>query len=1151
MALSNFSASEQRIIKLLSATLNAAPTPDLLEELATYADAGVSAEVLLGVAFNNSVVAAKYPALPDGGDTAAFLSTFVENATAGAGITPAVKAQWKAALQSDYDAYQEAAGDDATDAGFAIWLLDILATAAFPAGSDLAKVQANLVARAEAAGTDIAASTQTYDPAKGWAQFEIGNPGGIKGDDIDLEVGREVLTGTADNDTFWADLVGNLNTLESGDRLDGGNGIDTLVAQIGNSQDFAINPTLVNIEKVLLSAQTTTADHSDNNIGSPVLLEEIGQLLNSLVDGLTGGFDPEAQAALLAKLNGLLEANWRGAQFDGGSRGAADNQRGTVGVNHWESNNSRADLIVEDVRILDSQITKDITVAFVESDPGNVDFGLYFDQHSLRKESGTQTTALTLTVYNPLAVSDGFDPANPLENVPYDQLTINVNGNPITVSFDLTGVTTYDEFYAALVESFTEAFDTYPELAGGSIVRLPDSKSFFSVDGQLRTADEFVLTLPNNTLTPANPGWNASQGLPPDNAFAANVQQGTPVVTENLITSTIILDDVGRGSTGGDLVIGGMSTGETSESKGVEQFDITVERSSKLQSIASTNNTLEVVNIKSGAQYNEVKNGSWTGNKYGDLTVLGSVDVTGYGSYLNKYVNLATGDIGLPGAVVEEATGFGLVDVREVDASEFQGNLSLSVLLTNRVAEKYLDLKDDPFNPAEDDVEFEYTLGSGNDVFALEIAKDNFATGGTTVYNDFDLVIDGGAGNDTIMARVGSEGEGALDLANWYLNSKLNANLAIAAGAGDDVVRTEESGDWFVDLGAGNDTYYADNSGDKALWVFNGVYNGGNIASAVNNNATVVSGTFTVTATRANGEVFTATVDVEHAAGKINDLHINQVIKDGINNDPVLGKLLEASDGPAFALVVKSLIDGEWTDVSFAFAGNTLDTADLTAYNRANNSALTLAELQAAQDAFATGFGGAGDYLAANPAGDLAGTDSLNSADNTVNGGAGNDVIVLGTGAVSSDVVVYTGLNNGVDTIVNFIAGADGVTEYTADTEGNSVRGTDVAGTNVDVIDLVSYNAVQAPIDGTDDSIADTIAALDGSAAGNYIVIKDIAAIVATDGYTAESLKGEYLVEIYSVNAAGDATRTGTIAELDFNGAVSHADLDLSIFWTA
>ena len=40
---------------------------------------------------------------------------------------------------------------------------------------------------------------------------------------------------------------------------------------------------------------------------------------------------------------------------------------------------------------------RSITIAFVESDPGNVDLAVYFDQYSLRSQSAT-TSVLTLQV---------------------------------------------------------------------------------------------------------------------------------------------------------------------------------------------------------------------------------------------------------------------------------------------------------------------------------------------------------------------------------------------------------------------------------------------------------------------------------------------------------------------------------------------------------------------------------------------------------------------------------------------------------------------------------------------------------------------------------------------------------------------------------
>lgn len=139
--------------------------------------------------------------------------------------------------------------------------------------------------------------------------------------------------GTAGNDTFKAPILDNQNTLQSGDKIDGGAGaLDRLAADVGTSQNFAITAETTGVEQVAIRAQANQTDSGQNNVAGNVQI---------------------------------------------------DAQR-MVGVNQWESNNSRADVLIEDVRILDSQITKNITIAMVETDPGHVDFGVYFDQYSLR-----------------------------------------------------------------------------------------------------------------------------------------------------------------------------------------------------------------------------------------------------------------------------------------------------------------------------------------------------------------------------------------------------------------------------------------------------------------------------------------------------------------------------------------------------------------------------------------------------------------------------------------------------------------------------------------------------------------------------------------------------------------------------------------------
>ena len=144
--------------------------------------------------------------------------------------------------------------------------------------------------------------------------------------------------------------------------------------------------------------------------------------------------------------------------------GIIDAER-SVGVTHWESNNSRADLIIEDVRIGASQITKDITIAFVESDPGHVDFGVYFDQYSLRSQTNT-SSVLSLEVLDTRSAAAG---TGPLKDSPYSGFAFNVTfpgaATPKLVTLNSPAIDAALT-YEALVAAIQAAIDANPELVG-------------------------------------------------------------------------------------------------------------------------------------------------------------------------------------------------------------------------------------------------------------------------------------------------------------------------------------------------------------------------------------------------------------------------------------------------------------------------------------------------------------------------------------------------------------------------------------------------------------------------------------------------------------------------------------------------------------
>ena len=138
---------------------------------------------------------------------------------------------------------------------------------------------------------------------------------------------------------FKAYVFDNQNTLQSGDSIDGGAGTDTLLADLGSSNKFAITPETKSVEivKFRVQANDPTTDGSENNTGRT---------------------------------------------------GATIDAERMQGVKEFWSSNSRADLKVEDVRINSNQVT----IGMENTDAGKVDMRVYFDNQNLvpNGKSGAQ-----------------------------------------------------------------------------------------------------------------------------------------------------------------------------------------------------------------------------------------------------------------------------------------------------------------------------------------------------------------------------------------------------------------------------------------------------------------------------------------------------------------------------------------------------------------------------------------------------------------------------------------------------------------------------------------------------------------------------------------------------------------------------------------
>lgn len=995
-------------------------------------------------------------------------------------------------------------------------------------------------------------------------------PSSVTSTTYDLTVGQDSLSGTIGNDTFNAFIFDNQNTLQSGDRIDGGAGHDVLNADLGTSALFAATPEIKNVEVIKFRAQANATDNGSNNV-----------------------------------------ANAAAARID-----AERIQAGDDGKLQLWSQDSRADLVIEDVRVN----SNNVTIGMGNTDSGNVDMKVYFNDQYLKSEDATTTGTLNLQLIDTvgaLTEAQGGH-ADPLYDNPYTGFKFTLDGKEYTVDFkaynhNTDETPTYAEL-AAQIQAAINADATLSKLGltvtldgtFDAVVGIGDHK------GTTVTGEKIVVTSSNGALSGGT--WLASNGLPETNSTSATMSSDQ-VNSCPLIKTNVALDNVGQvqwddahaaclpdesvfGSQAGDLVIGGMGT-----RGGVERFDVTVERGSWLSSMSSTNNTLRMVTVKNGDTGND---GVDAGNGMGQLFIGDTLQESNAMTAWQDAPRLLSTD--------------GLTDVKTFDASAMGGTVNIGAQITSASYDKYLkdvDGVEDKNNSATNG-DFSYKTGTGNDT--VNMAVDGRVAGD----NDFRLNIETNAGND--LVNFSFNGFTANQLANQMA---LN-NVSIATGAGDDIVKFWGDGAVKVDGGAGNDAIYVgQNIADvNAVWVMNAGGSGAALAvyndamkgaQSLNNDVLSTAASFAYTGAVAGeslqvtvsfkGITVTANIGTMNATdGSFTAEQVNAAIISAINNDATLSKMLAAKDGAGHSLLVESLIDGQMAggDLKFDFTSVTADGTPGTdpttialdaAYNDTTNpfgtySALTgtavttvegngaTAEHQvlsldaatvaqiATTDVFSVKIGndvyttGADlgstsvtDLVAALNAatttkadgvqlnalftitaeangeitfvgkanGDIAsvelfkstgqttGTDIGTTSHNTVIGGEGNDVLVLGAGTNNVDHVVLSG-NFGNDTVMNFA-------------------------TSVDKFDVSAYDAAGASVATAGKafaSVTDYHSVLDGAATGivagaNIYFVENTSTVGVNDYF------------VFQITAAG----AGTIAANDtiaLLGTVTTAD---------
>jgi len=819
------------------------------------------------------------------------------------------------------------------------------------------------------------------------------------------------------------------------------------------------------------------------------------------------------------------------------------NAKDMTGITKIASNYSDANLTIQNLTTLDdggsARPVSDMTVGMeytgnADSNWEESDLHVYFDQDYLT----TQTTFGKPSIDFKLMNEDAYDATitsaggvRPLDGVYVFQMDFRLNGKTYSLApyllvdepanGDGSQVSTYAQQLVAVQKAIVALKAANPTDVALQSLSAQDGVPFTSdispATGQLRQGTTITLTVDGSTANVPNSLTVAATDLQLVRSPLATVANNnryeraepTPALTGKTLEINVALEKIGLAGDGGDLVIGSMNktvnnawdavNTTTDTVSGINQFNVTVyganDKSSSLSSLASTNNNLKTVVVTTAAAQTGTYANLTIGNSKTEFdkkvnsstaavpaVYAGVSPITGLPVEVSAAVAATTETIGVTKGTPSAFNANALKDVQTFDASGLKGNLTLFAALSSEVTAKYLNVLDVQANPAEDNVAFAYTGGTGNDYINLYLDPSNLALPGTVNREDLTLNVSGGAGNDELVTYIGTTGEGE---AQWYQNQKINAVLSLVSGEatgqlvvngndGNDTIRTIGAGDFAINGGLGNDTIYSDNSGvqgksgsnaGRAAWVFNAIDtdDAGPGAANVNNlisqaRASTTTGVVNLHLT-VNYRDIVKTVVVANSAGAqsgvvVTDLQIRQAIQDAINNDAVLSKLLVAKEGPSGSLVVSSLTDG---DVSATPADNFKVSLSSTALTT-GQSALGLLQINTTQanalgfaadsDADATtttnlaiAFGRFDASTATNGAATggvsdgaaIIGGDSFAPSDNLIVGGAGNDVIVLSTTGyksttpattasmlVSSNETVAYGANFGADTIVNF-----------------------------------------------------------------------------------------------------------------------------------
>ena len=743
----------------------------------------------------------------------------------------------------------------------------------------------------------------------------VNTPTSTTGELYNLTDENDIINGTSGNDYITA----RPGTLGDGDMINGGGGDDTLYAYLNDSNN-ASTPLINGVETIIVRGQgVATTETGSNNISA---------------------------------------SDWK-VSLDLGD---------TTGMTKLVNDNSRSDVAIEDVRTDSNKMT----IGFYDTDPGDVDFGVFFNSQNIKEFGGGSTGSLKLQLMD---VKNAQLNDQPLAEQPFNKFSFYYTADGgekevIPLTFRAEDKAKYkgvDADYDSLLVAFNNALADFvtanPQYAG--VFKIETGDKFKGTAGT-----DTVWTDPNGVLivitakggavdaptTDENVGWGVTTGnVPSTGGITWGVDKGVSIECP-LYQTNIELDNVGRvqwndvkpgclpsnddfGSQAGDMVVGGMG-----ERDGIQRFDVKVDRGSWLSSLASTNNQLRMVrfenaDINGDGYYNRPEQ-AYKNEKAAD-------EFSDYGQiYIGDSQEGGKGIVAWQDAPKLLSTT-GLTDVKLVDGSLFEGQMNIGAQITAESYDKYFREVDgyrsvyDAFAP---DGEFKYELGKNDDTLNMVV------NGGIAADQDFKLLINSNAGNDFInFAFTDLTNNQRANIINGTVNAG-HERVIIDGGAGNDVIKFWGDGSVTVKGGAGHDAIYVgQNAADQnAVFLFNipaaataqqlaifvDEVNG---AQPLNNDLLGIGVTEFNVAQTANAEILrvkiefkgiSVTADVaDIAAGagkntKITAEKVNEVIAKAIAEDTYLQHLIVAKDGAGHSLMIESLVDGEFdlTDLNITFS---------------------------------------------------------------------------------------------------------------------------------------------------------------------------------------------------------------------------------------